>query len=108
MNYSIIVAVVVMGGTPGARTLAGPALLDFPGPGYREQAELITPIKEAKDVSVNFRIQKPSLETPPTPSALPAPLDGRNPFAQPIRLFRAPVGDARFDLSDPERIDPKR
>lgn len=101
MNYSIIVAVAVLGGMPGAKILAGPALLDFPGPGYREQAGLITPIKERRDAPSTFRIQKPSLETPP------APLDGRNPFARPIRLFGAPIGDAKSDLKDPERTDPK-
>ena len=102
MNYSIIVAVVVVGGMPGARTLAGPALLDFPGPGYREQAGLITPSKELRDAPTPFRIRKPSPQTPP------APLDGRNPFARPIRLFGAPIGGAGFDFTDPERIDPKR
>jgi len=97
MNNSIVIAVVVAAGVSAPSINAGPALIDFPGPGYRMQRDLFAPL-DGKPIShlkftpsLFFQFNFPQVESLRTdkPVELPATVPGENPFSAPIRLFES-------------------
>ena len=84
MNQAKVIAGAILTiGIANASTAAGPVLLDAPGPGYRQQSELVFP-KEKRDVppTINF-----GWSTFDAPKSRSFPLtEELQPFSEPIRL----------------------
>lgn len=101
MNHSIIVAVSIVCGSSVGSALAGPALLDYPGPGYREQVEILSPKPERKVEAVEIRSAWPTFEKPKVQGLSPADADFMKSFTKPIRLFeRSKPEPAKVDLPE--------
>src|SRR5262245_17350071 len=92
MNRTVVVLAAAIGGMSAGSAQGGPALLDYPGPGYREQAGLTVREPERKDV----RVEVPSDWVRfPAPNLVPLDSLSPNPFSKPIRLFDFGSGPAK-------------
>jgi hypothetical protein len=97
MNQSILIAIALLASSaPGI--VAGPNVIDHPGPGYRLQKELFSP-QEGRwrshlEITPSLFLQKTFLNPGPLRSDKPVestiPFPNGNPFAEPIRLFQSP------------------
>lgn len=105
MNHSLIVAVAALSGISTGAALAGPALLDYPGPGYREQAGFLIEKKDQK-TEITFEWYQFS-DHQPQALRFSEP-DFLQPFSKPIRLFDNKGGGARMDLDQPVPSKQKR
>lgn len=97
MNHSII-AIAVVCSVSASSALAAPPLLDFPGPGYREQIKLLSPEVTPKTRPPVIWFRSPSIpESTPLDKIRALPLldtpDGSRTFSEPIRLFDGPKGN---------------
>ena len=101
MNPSILIAIALFASSAPS-IVAGPNLIDYPGPGYRLQRELFAPLIEGKsrshlEFTPSLYLQKTFIgpgtlrSDKPVEPIIPFPngLNG-NPFSEPIRLFQSP------------------
>jgi hypothetical protein len=108
MNHSIFLAVSVVCGVSAGSAVAGPALLDYPGPGYRKQLEHVLQEKRQKEPSMELNFNGPTFQVPKTKGILPTDTETETvkPFTQPIRLFPGvKVGPDKVDLP---KLEPKQ
>ena len=103
MNHSII-AIAVIGSLTVPGIFAAPPLLDFPGPGYREQAKLVSPKRTPKVLppviwfgSVHAPDSR-TFETANPSQSLPESSDPSQSFSEPIRLFDTTSGGPKTQL----------
>jgi len=100
MNRFTLIAITVSAGS----AVAGPALLDFPGPGYREQVDRLSPKMEQKIAPLNIEYGPPKF-------IRVGPLDPEwtKSFDEPIHLDLAiPIGGAKFNVKESPSLAPKQ
>jgi len=102
MNHSTVVAIALISSVSAPSILAAPPLLDFPGPGYREQVKLVSPKRAERELQFNWigPTQVPGARQLDN-SKLWLPLenaDGSQPFSEPIRLFDTKAGGPKAQV----------